>query len=313
MTIRHHPFGWATPYVAGLIDQDPDFVRRLLTLTRTDQHFLGLCLALLGPKADDPAHLAWFARTWERERRTEVLAQIESDAPAGLIKLLPKLRGRMWRPATYRRLTALFGEDNARKALRRREGVSRRDVFVLSRLRPELRRAEVMQFITRRGDLEEVVFCIEIARRVRSDLSDRQLMASLKHAKGCKIRPWVRKHYANAPFPPAPWGGTDDLRPIDSHGELERTAREFKNCIRDYVGDVLQGRSYFYRYGRGDEGVAVIELRRLPQLGWAVHEALGPENADLDGGTRTAFETSFQGAGIVTAPPNVDPEYWFFD
>jgi len=225
---------------AGLIDHDPKFATRFLSLTRTDQHYLGLCLALLGPKADDPAHFAWFARIWERERRAHVLAEIEPLAPAGLIKLPPKLRRRMWRAATYRRLAALLEEDNARKALRHMKNVTRRDVYILSRLPPALRREEVTRVIRRRGHLNEVVFCIEVARRIRSDLTERQLMASLKHYEGRHINGWIRRCYDNAPFPQAPWSGTDDLRPIESRAALGPENANLDGRVRKRLEESLR-------------------------------------------------------------------------
>ena len=293
------PYGWATPYIAAIAAQNDDVRSRQLFLARDELHFIALCLSLMGAKRDDPDHLAAFARSYSVLTRKSLVATAADlgnvrAAPA-LANVAQRLSGKIWRRPSYLRLAALMNEPHARKVLAHLPRVSRRHVAVLTKLPPEYRTAVVVAMITRRKELGEVKFAIDLVRRIRTDLDDRQIVASLGKVTAANISEWVMKHYRQVPFPGPPVGalvieGVEALRPLVNYGDIARAAREFDNCIRTYLFGVLKGESYFYRYApdAGGKGVAIIELRRVPAIGWVVHEAYGPKT------TRSKVQTARQ-------------------
>lgn len=317
---RGGAYGWLTPYIAGLAAHNDDIAARSLTLRRDELHFIALCVALMGDKADDADHFAAFARSFGVLSRPTL---VESAAALGGLEAAPGLAkvsfaGPVWRAPTYRSLAALMTEPHARKTLRHLPRVTRGHVTRLARLPAAYRTHGVLKMIRRRRNLNEVMFAIEIVRRVRTDLSDRQVLASLEKADSDYIRDWVMRHYEHAPFPAAPTGalvidGVDALRPLTTYGDVARAAREFDNCIRDYLWRVLKGDAYFYRFApqAGGKGVAIVELRRAPVIGWVVHEALGPNNDPISGLDRAAILASFRNAGVGAAPQATNPQAWF--
>lgn len=117
---------------------------------------------------------------------------------------------------------------------------------------------------------------------------------------------WTRGHYREAPFPPAPWAGTEDVRPITDWAALKALALEFRNCVRTYHREVMDGRSYFYRYAEGGKPVAVVELERLPVAGWVIGEVLGPENEDVAPSVMLRLRAAFEAGSIAHVPEQVN-------
>lgn len=315
-------YGWLTPYITALAAHNEDVRARALTLPRGEVHFIALCIALMGDKAQDPDHLAAFARSYGTLSRKTLLATAAGlgrmPAHSSLAKAAFRLAGSLWRAAAYRRLAALYEETNARKALAHLPFITRRQVMQLARLPEAYRTRGVLKMLQRPGNISEVLFAIEIVRRVRTDLTDRQIIASLEKAASTNIRSWVGRHYEHAPFPEPPVGplvvdGVEALRPLTCYADLERSALEFDNCIRSDLWTVLLGENYFYRYApeAGGKGVAIVELKRAPVIGWVVHEALGPDNNAITGADRATILAAFGRAGIGAAPQARNPNVWF--
>lgn len=321
-TSRAGPYGWLTPYIARLAAQNDDIRARQLCLGRDELHLIALVVSLMGDKRDDADHFGAFARSYGVFTRKSLIATAaelgnESASPA-LANLTPRLAGNVWRPASYRRLAALMNEPHGRKVISHLPHVTRRHVAVLTRLPPAYRSAGVVAMIKRRKELGEVLFAIELVRRVRRDLDDRQIIASLEKVKTSCISNWVMKHYRQVPFPQPPvealvLNGVDAIRPLSCYDDVSRAATEFDNCIRTYLWGVLKGESYFYRYAphAGGKGVAIIELRQVPAIGWVVHEIYGPSNDPIKGTDRAAINAAFRSAGIGAAPQAINPNAWF--
>lgn len=319
---RSGPYGWLTPYIAAIAAHDAGFDARVLDLRRTELHFIALCLSLMGDKRDDADHLAAFARGLNTlTRKTLVMSAARlggvETIPA-LAKLPPRLAGGSWRAPSYARLAQLMNEPAARKTLAHLARITRRQVTILGRLPADYRTPGVLKMIRRPGELGETLFAIEIVRRIRTDLDDRQIIASLEKTESRYIREWVMRHYEHAPFPAVPVealivDGVEALRPLASYADLARAAREFDNCIRDYLWRVLKGDAYFYRYApeAGGKGVAIVELRRAPVIGWVVHEMYGPHNDPVASINRVRILAAFRGAGISAAPQAMNPNVWF--
>ncbi|MEO0398552.1 MAG: hypothetical protein AAF224_03915 [Pseudomonadota bacterium] len=314
-------YGWLTPMVLAVARTRPDFARTVLSVPRTEQHFLALCAALMGARASDPDHLAAFARSYGVLSRVTLLCACDptlDDAIArALVNVAPKFGGGVWRPATYRRLTALMADGQARKTLRHAVRITRRDVLTLSRL-PKGFRSNAVQKIVRNKHFAEVRFAIDFVRRIRTDLDDRRIHHSIAKSQGVDTEDWVRRHLEHAPFPEPPIealvaGDEGRLTPLTSYAALKRAALEFDNCIRNYLNQVLIGESYFYRYGvsQNEQGVAIVELRRMPIIGWVVYEALGRKNDAISGVDRAAILAAFRSVGVIAAPQAVDPNAWF--
>lgn len=315
-------YGWLTPYLVFIASHNADISARVLFLRREEVHLIAMCVSLMGEMRGDVDHLAAFARglgAISHRTLIENAAHLGGvPISSGLAKLTGKLAGGVWRPVLYQQLAQLMLETSARKVLRHRPFVTRRDVMTLRRLPVAYRTPGVLKMIKRQRDLTEILFAIELVTRVRTDLDERRILASLEKTSVKEIRSWVMKHYEHAPFPTAPSGAmmihsVEAMRPLTCYADLARAAREFENCIRTYLWAVLKGDSYFYRYApeAGGRGVAIVELRRVPVVGWVIHEALGPDNNSIASTDRAIVLKAFREVGIFPCPQAVDPNAWF--
>lgn len=309
-------YGWLTPYISRMAAQNNSFATSVLTLQRAEVHFIALCLSVMGEKRDDPDHFRAFAKGIGRRTQKRLLAEFAPDADPRLSRFPSKLGGRLWRRRSYRRLAELYAEPHARKTLSHLPRVTRWHLIALARLPATYRKAGILRKIKRRYDLSCVLFCIEVVRRIRTDLNDRQIIASLEKADAGHLRDWVEAHYERLPFPQAPTGALTHgsgvvLRPVATASDLVRTAREFDNCVCNYLWEALTGRSYFYRFEKGNRRIAVAELKPVPGVGWAVNNILGPKNARVPGAERHKLLELFHEAAILPAPQALSNFSWF--
>ena len=317
---RGGAFGWLTPYLAAIAAHNADVAARAFYLHRDELHFIALCLALMGNGRDDADHLGAFARGLGVVSRRTLVANSAAlgriDPAPGLYRLHGRLSGSVWRPASYRRLNDLMNEPHARRVIRHLPSIGRRTLATLWRLPAAYRTHGVLKMIRHRRDISQVVFAIEIVRRVRTDLTDRQIIASLEKAESDYIRDWVEAHYEKLPFPEAPVGIIADgdgavLHPLASYADLRRTGRDYNNCADTYLWRVLTGRSYLYRCEIDGADVAMIELKPVPGAGWAIDEARGLKNDELDGPVKARIFELCRRAGFLVAPQAQNSRLWF--
>ncbi len=310
------PYGWLTPYIAAIAGENAAVAARLLSLPRDELHFIAMALALMGDARLDAGAVAQLARAIGVDRREAILARLAPGADPRLARLAPRLAGRPWRLPTYERLAALFAEPNARKTLSHLPAITRRAVITLARLPAAYRTHGVLRMIDRPRYLSRVVFAIEIVRRVRTDLSDRQIIASLERSRSSSMRDWVEAHYERLPFAPPPVRRLTDgaggvLLPVDTGAALRRTGAEYENCVQDYLLRAWRGDSVFYRYERDGSRVAVVQVRRTPGVGWAIEEISGPGNEPVGGQDRCRIIEALAQAGVAAAPQAQARRRWF--
>jgi hypothetical protein len=306
---RYAAFGWLTPHIQRFSRYRDDFPARALSLTRAELHFLAMSLALMGDRAQDEDAFATLACGFDRVPRKKLLSQLAPERHSNVARLADKLAGPLWRPASYRRLAALDEEPHARKVINHSRTVMRRLLIVLSALPPPYRTRATALYVWRKRHVKELCFAIELVRRIRVDLSDRQILTSLERSRTGNIRDLVLQHYERVPFPPPPArllkaasGAT--LVHLGDYSATAAAARDFENCMRNRLWKVLRGDSCLYRYVREGEAraCAVVELRKVPVIGWAVNEAAGPRNEALDGAVKADILDAFAAAGIPAAP-----------
>ena len=309
-------YGWLTPFVADIAARNSAFARRVLNLPRDEIHFIAMVLSLMTDGARAAIGVEILARSIGVNSRERILGELAPHIDPRFARFARKLGGGVWRPVSYRRLADLALEPHARKTLGHLRTVTRRDIITLARLPAAYRTLGVLKHARIPRELSRLVFAIEVVRRIRTDLSDRQIIASIEKAEDFNIRRWVEGHYERLPFPPAPTAILTDgrdgvLRPVTSGSDLRRTGGDFDNCVLNYVAQAALGAVVFYRFERGGEKIAVAMLRRTPALGWAVEEVSGPNNFAPSGGDRRAIIEIFARAGIVAAPQAVSRHRWF--
>ncbi|GGY50944.1 hypothetical protein [Parvularcula lutaonensis] len=311
--IRTRPFGWMTDIIFPAIEREPRRLAVWLAATRPEWHFAAMAFALLDDEernADVEAML--FVRT-----KKEILADVAPSADPRLIRLCDKLKGRIWRPPTYRRLAELVEDKEAARLLLRTRSIDRRRVLALARVPATFRCPAVFARLHRISDAEKVVFAVGLVERIRPDLGRAGVLRSLAQTRSkTSLEAWARGHFREASFPDPPWPGTAKLKPLASWQAVEKTAIRFRNCIRDYVREVRSGSHYLYLFEDGDGLTAVVEFVRVTDGLWVVDEINGPDNKPLSPAqeARVVAEASEVALAVPAGSRGVhvwtDPSYW---
>ena len=244
-------YGWLTPTIAALARECDDVAENALAMPRESLHFIALTLAMMGPAAHDPDHLAAFARRYACTSRRKLFGEFTRADPR-LVKLVKRFAGKPWRAPTYRRLAALYEEPAARKTLAHCPAITRARLRALSNLPPAFRTMRVLKKVANPKDRACAIFAIDVVCKLRPDMAVEEVVASFETTKDCP-EAWARRHFERAAFPAPPVraiviGGIEAIRPLTSYDDMARSAREFDNCIASYLMDVLRGERYFYRF-----------------------------------------------------------------
>ncbi len=310
MLIRTRPFGWLTMAIANHLEQCPQRIFHFLSLSRADWHFAAFILAHCQDEISDPAKFAAIeARLFTISRRA-LLREFVPHADPSILNMLGRLEGKIWQPVTYRKL-ALLGQNKATlNWLQHCEKLSRKHVFWLTRLPAQYRVPAVMDRLSRGDGVGEIVFAIDVVKRIRTDLTEREIMRTLEQANNQSLRGWASRHYTHLCFPPCPWEGNEILTPLKSFKALRNAALEFNNCLRIFIMQVIEEKSFFYRMHKNGKGVAIVSIYNLAGIGWVISECAGPNNAKVPAHIKHEITQAFKQAGINTPPLVVDPEYW---
>lgn len=255
---------------------------------------------LVGRGACSAARLRWMV---DRARDGELGAELFGrDPPGGLMKALGRMGEVLWTYADYVRFLDLFGEESACILIRHTKVLRAETLSLVAVLPPALRQASI---VTHLGEDDraaaDLVAAWGIALRLRGAgaapaLAQRLGRATTAGALFGMARDMVQPLTFGAavlpPDLPAPF------QPVRQLEALNAAALEFRNCLRDFVGDLAAGRMAVYVW-RGDGGPAAIALRQDP-AGWRLAEARGRDNAELEDGVLMAITAAVQSAGVRT-------------
>jgi hypothetical protein len=255
---------------------------------------------LAGRSGQTAAHVQWMAA---RARDGELAAELYGEAaPGGLVKALGRMGEVLWRTEEYARFLALFGEPEAAVLIRHMKVLRPEAFAIIAALPPALRLAPVVAHLdTDEAAAADLASAWSIAIRVRSESASRNLAQRFSRAKSRGglfemarevILPQAFLPVAPPPDLPAPF------QPVRQLETLNAVALEFRNCLRDFVGDISGGRMAVYVW-RGDGGPAAVALRQDP-AGWRLAEARGRDNVALEDAVLMAIAQAVQSAGVRT-------------
>lgn len=240
------------------------------------------------------------------ERVRRILQKIEPQALQG--RTLPLLQQALWRPELQDMLAHLprISADVLRFVL---------DQDSMSRLTPKFL-AEVVSQSTRHAESEEGgglgavglwVDSIRMARHIGSPcVEELRSVGQLRRWHDEVVRDYNRalaEQATRGDFPgvdpqphcdeafrygAAPFGGTADIRPIQSFGELLAEGLEMQHCVASYHHAVSAGAYFVYRVERPVRGTLGIIRKRGT---WAVDQLMGPRNRRVPASIRDEIWT----------------------
>jgi hypothetical protein len=227
---------------------------------------------------------------------------VNSEAPGGLMKALGRLGEVLWEASDYARFLALFAESDAGRVLRHMKVIAADRLALIGALPGALRRAGII------AHLPERIVAVE-------DLADAFCLALRIHGAGeaaAIAQRWERASNALALFDmaaealqPVRFGQVlpvprlpEAFTPVSDRKALVGVALEFRNCLRDFTGDLAAGRMAVFTVREGSE-MAAVALRQDP-AGWRLAEAKGRQNEDVPEDALRRIVSNLEGAGVRT-------------
>ena len=292
------PFGWAAQPLAELIQADPELLTHVFELDRMRMHVIALALAHLD---GNPAPK--LATVLFRGSIHEVLHRVVGRSPPGIRRVLRRLPFAVLSREGYQRLIELLGNPRSAKLLHHLDKTEITDATVRALydipavLRPVL--ARLVRFIEKIERLEHLPDGLRwLTSRGAAESFDTLIADLATQAQPGQFIAQLNKLVSELPLPQTlPPKLIGSARRIDATADICALAKQFKNCLANFVTQIDAGGCAVYLWD-DPTAPAVCLVTRQGRLGWSLGEALGPENAKLDGKQLQEIITAFADAGI---------------
>jgi hypothetical protein len=258
------------------------------------------CLALLGQSTAIPDPTA-LAKTLRSRARLDVVTNLRGRPVASeWRRVAGRLRGRV-SDAGYHLLLDLLDERQALAGLLSGP-ISERRLVALASLPIAFRRYGVERLVAGDGPRQTFEFAVAALANLRPDLTPALLARSLRNVRsGEGLEEWLCQLLERAPLPTPPWPGTDTLCPLLTTRAYRDAGRRFRNCLPNYLIDVVAGHVCFYEWRGGRPAISC--LRHHPLVGWFVEDVKAPRNRRPDPDTKAAVLECFRTHGFRQLQP----------
>lgn len=292
----------AAEWVLELCAADPAFLFHLSDQfadgSRGYVHYLCVLHLALPAQFADGGDAPECARLIRTTTKKALLKAWLPSCPAAILTVLPKLPDKpLACEAEYRRLIRALANKKQRKYLTHLERVRPFDVQLLDRV--EILPARFGLAAAHCGDVEDyeqLCVFVECAKRLNLKITEPESDAVAKEAESLKcLWRYLARQVAEMPFPPPPWEGNDNMRPLRSRREMEEASERFDNCATHYLFEVVAGRSYLYVCERPQ---AMVEIVSDVFFGWMVNRIEGPNGKPVLDSDALDIKRAFYGAGI---------------
>ena len=288
--------GWSLNYIAALDLHVPGFAGAYIRAGAERRQVIAALLSCKQLPAH-PAEAVALGDFISRAAHREMLASAFGDIPKGLRGALARAGAQPHPRAFYGLLFRLLASDDktlARAVMQMKEITPRR-LLVLERLSGDLRSPTLIELIENPAQARDVVKLVNLlssngidraalAQALRG-VSSREELASLWQRWARKLR-----------FPRHPVPSSASFLPIESAAALHQTGLKYRNCLRHYLVDVMEGEAAFAEFTSAD-GEAVVHLSRN-QIGWTLTGLWGKRNADAGPLVEEEAKTYLQKHGI---------------
>ena len=227
---------------------------------------------------------------------------VNGEAPGGLMKALGRLGEVLWEAGDYVRFLGLFAEADAGRVLRHMPVIAADRLVLIGALPEALRRAGIIAHLpTRAAAVEDLADAFRLALRIHGASEAAAIAQRWNRASNAlalfdmaaeALQPVRFGHVL--PVPRLPEG----FAPVSDRKALVGVALEFRNCLRDFTGDLAAGRMAVFTVREGSE-MAAVALRQDP-AGWRLAEAKGRQNEDVPDDALRRIVSVLERAGVRT-------------
>ena len=255
------PLGWAQARLATAIEREPSLVELLFELDQSRMHLIALALAHIA--SDVMPDLALILLHGSKKT---ILNLSVGHRPVGIDRVSSHLPPKVLTAESYRKLTDLLSDPVPAKFLHHTGSITELIINGLHRLPAALRTVAIMSMFNR---IDGMIWFVDGLRFLasRAGLPFDELAIQIgdliqPDQIAAKIRQVVDGLPLPDTLPPVEIGG---FRRIDVVAEIRGLAKNWQNCLADYIFDVNGGTSAIYL---SEQLEAVCFLCRHGRMGW---------------------------------------------
>jgi hypothetical protein len=288
------PLGWVQDRLSKAIEAEPRLLELLFGLDQSRMHLMGLALAHLAKDVTPDLALMLL-----QSPKNAILDLSIGHRPVGIDRVLRRLPRKVLGVEIYRKLVDLLNYSSTARFLHHIVFINERIIVGLHRLPAVLRRPAIMTMFDRIGGMVWFVDALRfLASRldVPFDVLAEQVGAlNQPDQVAAKIRQLVDSLPLPDTLPPAEIG---TFRRVDCVTEVRELAKQWQNCLADYVLNINDGTSAVYL---SEQLQAVSFLVRQGRMGWLLLQTKGPKNIDIEPDQLAEIHDAFAAAGIPEA------------
>src|SRR5664279_2692892 len=285
------PLGWVQDRLSQAIEVEPRLVELLFDLDHAKMHLIAIALAhMSGDVTPDLALILL------QESRKTILNLSVGHRPVGIARALRRLPPKVLAAEIYRKLVDLLDDPVPAKFLHHTGSITDLLITGIHRLPAGLRTAAIMAMFNQIDDMIWFVDGLRVlASRagLRFDTLAKEIGAlDQPDQLAAHIRQVVNSLPLPATLPPVEIGG---FQRLDTVAEIRDLAKNWQNCLADYLFNVNDGTSAIYL---SNHRQAVCFLCRHGRMGWFLLQAKGPKNAAIEPDQLAQIHAAFADAGI---------------
>lgn len=273
--------GWLLSKAVEIDEQYAGFAGHLHRCSDERRHVIAAYLSRDAP-AQSFDTLGEVGLFLARASHHDILAGAFHDVPRGYRGALGRSGPQPYPRRHYRYLHLLLSSDrrpSMKRLVQHLPRVNPSRLRVARILPPDLRRASVVMTVKDDRTARDLAILVRLFEGVGADRAAmvRALLAVEKHAD---LRDWARRWAFRTRLPDHPVPSADGYTAVQSADDLKRLATRHRNCARNYLVDVLEGRSAF---GIASEGSNEAVVHLVNQRGvWVLDDVFGPANSQAD-------------------------------
>ena len=247
----------------------------LLKLDQARMHLIALALAHLNSEVCPDLALVLLRGPYR-----EILDLSLGHRPPGLARALACLPPKVLTAESYRKLTALLTDRTTARFLHHCQSIDEAMIAGLHRLPADLRRPAILAMFGRVEGMDRFVDglrCLAARAGLPFEVLASQIGSLDKTEQVvAKIKRLTESLPLLDTLPPARVG---PYRRLDQIAEIRTLAKNWQNCLADYMFNINDATCAIYRTDLPDQPAACFVYRQW-RLGWFLQQAKGPKIID---------------------------------
>ena len=234
----------------------------------------------------------------------ELLHEAYGDVPEGLVQTLGRLELKGQEPHIYLLMHKFISKSaTLRKSFSHASKIKASTIITLAALPAPLQSYDLASQCRGPKDIKALLFMVKALARgdeVKYAEICEQVVAAA--SRNHSISAVLKRYYYLTKFPESGFSDTEFCKHIGNAFELKKAAKQFQNCLSDYVEEGIRGEYQYYRWFESGQIAAIVSLREDSPFGHRLTEIQGMRNEPIDHELELKIIRHFESHGVHKQP-----------